>query len=111
MILFYIFKIHVYFILGSNCGVPSIKPSLGNSRIVGGKEATPGSWPWQASLKYSSFKDHMCGGTLISPQWVLTAGHCFEEYVILCAYHRPLLVILTRFSPIICGRGGCRFLK
>ncbi|XP_061196173.1 dorsal-ventral patterning tolloid-like protein 1 [Saccostrea echinata] len=63
----------------SSCGVPPITPSLGNSKIVGGKEATPGSWPWQASLQYGSFRDHMCGGTLISPQWVMTAGHCFED--------------------------------
>uniref|UniRef100_K1QQC8 Tolloid-like protein 2 n=1 Tax=Magallana gigas TaxID=29159 RepID=K1QQC8_MAGGI len=64
----------------SNCGIPAISPSFGNSRIVGGKEATPGSWPWQASIVYGSFKDHMCGGTLISDQWVVTAGHCFEEH-------------------------------
>nr|XP_011447092.3 zinc metalloproteinase nas-39-like [Crassostrea gigas] len=66
-------------VCASNCGIPAISPSLGNSRIVGGKEATPGSWPWQASIVYGSFKDHMCGGTLISDQWVVTAGHCFED--------------------------------
>uniref|UniRef100_A0A667Z6T0 Peptidase S1 domain-containing protein n=1 Tax=Myripristis murdjan TaxID=586833 RepID=A0A667Z6T0_9TELE len=35
-------------------------------------------WPWQISLQYlsgSSYR-HTCGGTLISPSWVMTAGHC-----------------------------------
>ena len=44
-------------------------------RIVGGYEAVPGSWPWQAYLKWRG--GFTCGGTLISDQWVLSAGHCF----------------------------------
>ena len=44
-------------------------------RIVGGYEAVPGSWPWQAYLKWQG--GFTCGGTLISDQWVLSAGHCF----------------------------------
>ncbi|XP_028286333.1 mast cell tryptase [Parambassis ranga] len=59
---------------GSNaqdCGVAPL-----NTRIVGGENATAGSWPWQVSIHLKDFNAHICGGTLISNQWVLTAAHC-----------------------------------
>ena len=45
-----------------------------DSRIVGGNEATPNSWPWQLSLRHRGF--HNCGASLINPQWAVTAAHC-----------------------------------
>ena len=45
-----------------------------DERVVGGVNATAGSWPWQAALKING--DLTCGGTLVAKDWVLTAGHC-----------------------------------
>ncbi|XP_029432179.1 trypsin-like [Rhinatrema bivittatum] len=43
-------------------------------RIIGGYEPVAHSQPWLASLYY--FDEHVCGGTLITTNWVLTAAHC-----------------------------------
>lgn len=64
---------------GSGCGVPAVPPVL--SRVVAGRDARPHSWPWQVSLQSDSSGRwrHVCGGTLISSDWVLTAAHCINE--------------------------------
>jgi secreted trypsin-like serine protease len=48
--------------------------------IVGGKEAPEGKYPWQVRL-YSNMDDTFgfCGGSIIAPQWILTAGHCLMD--------------------------------
>ncbi|KAJ6664579.1 hypothetical protein lerEdw1_006152 [Lerista edwardsae] len=60
------------------CGKAKYAPLLCFGRVVGGCVSNPHSWPWQISLR-TSFNMHFCGGTLIDPQWVLTATHCLER--------------------------------
>jgi secreted trypsin-like serine protease len=48
--------------------------------IVGGEPARPTAFPWQVSLAVSGmadpYMDHFCGGSVYSPTWIVTAGHC-----------------------------------
>jgi len=52
--------------------------------IFGGREAEPGAWPWQAALVFASstnvYWGQYCAGSLIAPEWVLTAAHCIEDF-------------------------------
>ncbi|XP_061097606.1 apolipoprotein(a)-like [Conger conger] len=63
---------------GLKCGQAKVKPGKCFNQIVGGCESKPHSWPWQISLRTNSHQ-HFCGGTLIKPQWVVTAAHCLES--------------------------------
>ncbi|XP_051506187.1 coagulation factor IX-like [Myxocyprinus asiaticus] len=48
------------------------------SRIVGGNSALPGEIPWQVALVARSTQQVFCGGSILSPLWVITAAHCLE---------------------------------
>jgi chymotrypsin len=84
-------KLHYRNLFKQPVGEIKIKP---HPRIIGGQEATPHSIPYQTFLEvYSNSEGWYCGGSLISENYVLTAGHCgdgaTEAHVTLGA-HEPL---------------------
>ncbi|XP_075160315.1 trypsin alpha-like [Haematobia irritans] len=50
--------------------------SINGTRIVGGKDVNIRQVPWQCALYYYGY--HICGCSIISADWVLTAAHCVE---------------------------------
>ncbi|CAG5123081.1 unnamed protein product [Candidula unifasciata] len=46
-------------------------------KILGGGFATYGEFPWIANILYDNV--HLCGGSIISEFWVITAAHCLDS--------------------------------
>ncbi|XP_026990555.2 serine protease 27 [Tachysurus fulvidraco] len=63
------------------CGRPLV-----GTRIVGGSEARDGAWPWQVDIQTIT-GGHVCGGSVISRDWVLSAAHCFPDPSDVSSYH------------------------
>jgi hypothetical protein len=53
-------------------------------KVVGGRSAEPGGFPWMAALvlqdEPDNFFGQFCGASLIHPYWVITAAHCVEDF-------------------------------
>ncbi|KYO35741.1 suppressor of tumorigenicity 14 protein isoform X1 [Alligator mississippiensis] len=58
-----------------DCGIRSYSKQ---SRIVGGLDSEVGEWPWQVSLHVEG-QGHICGASLVSNKWLVSAAHCFQD--------------------------------
>lgn len=64
-----------YDLLVSDCGTTGTRPYEG--RVVGGDLVANALYPWMVSITYRYF--FICGGTIISSKFVLTAAHCLVK--------------------------------
>jgi len=78
----------------AGCGVrrgsPGPTTNDVNMSIIGGRPAPECAWPWQV---YQTGGGGNCGGTLITPQWVLSAQHCSTPGVVYAGIHNRSMPI------------------
>jgi trypsin len=68
-------------------GLIGASPAAGaGPRIVGGSPTTIEEWPWQVAIAAdpdsfagNGFQRQFCGGSLVAPNIVLSAAHCFHD--------------------------------
>ncbi|XP_046511017.1 urokinase-type plasminogen activator isoform X2 [Equus quagga] len=87
------------------CGQKALRPRF---KIIGGEFTTTENQPWFAAI-YRRHRGgsvtYVCGGSLISPCWVLSATHCFINY----PKKEDYIVYLGRSRLSSSSRGEMKF--
>ncbi|XP_014380804.1 transmembrane protease serine 3 [Alligator sinensis] len=69
-----------------------------SSRIVGGNASAPKQWPWQVSLQFQGF--HLCGGSVITPWWIVTAAHCVYDLYLPSSWSVQVGFVTQQDAPV-----------
>ncbi|XP_063697955.1 chymotrypsin-2-like [Culicoides brevitarsis] len=79
----YLFKLQLVFCFIISVAIcfeissDSSSPGSWSSKIIGGNTANLGQFPFQVSLRRTrNTTIHICGGSIINKNWIITAGHC-----------------------------------
>uniref|UniRef100_UPI00398F2A95 enteropeptidase n=1 Tax=Pristiophorus japonicus TaxID=55135 RepID=UPI00398F2A95 len=65
-------------------------------KIVGGNDVIEGTWPWIVSLHFRG--RHVCGATLVSNQWLVSAAHCIYCTNLQPSYWKAVLGLYTQLN-------------
>lgn len=60
----------------ATCGCSTSSATV--SRIVGGESADIQSWSWAVYMSIAN--TYLCGGSILSSSWIITAAHCVDGF-------------------------------
>ncbi|XP_055037264.2 serine protease 27-like [Misgurnus anguillicaudatus] len=64
---------------GSFCQLDVCGRAPFNTKIIGGGNATAGSWPWHVGITLPGIPIFLCDGSLINKDWVLSSATCINK--------------------------------
>ena len=83
---------------GQECGRQFLNETWeeASRRIVGGQACSVSRWPWQVALIANG--EHVCGGSLVTPDWIVTAAHCFDSGLSAPSSHAKKCIAMHRLK-------------
>jgi secreted trypsin-like serine protease len=87
-----------------SCGIRNVN---GVSRIVGGTQTKNGEFPWRVTVFVydpATGRGGLCGGTIISASWIMTAAHCTMD---MKTGYKISVFVGAQANPLTVG-GGTR---
>ncbi|CAF3541616.1 unnamed protein product [Rotaria sordida] len=80
------------------CGCGYANVEIIQSRIIGGTNAVEASWTMFVSLRILNGNKHLCGGTLLSNSYILTAAHCVQSFSLIDPFDLTIVAGITNRS-------------